>query len=108
MLYAKAAYLHFKSDLLQTEFSRCKRDVPGNAAEIRRILKEEEEIVFRLLGIVGKAPAVGFETSNHYFYTERNLAEKIVNVRKIGKRLDSEFPSDGNPLPVTDERTPVC
>ncbi|MDY2880672.1 MAG: hypothetical protein SOT34_07035 [Candidatus Borkfalkiaceae bacterium] len=108
LLYAKAAYLHFKSDLLQTEFSRCKRDVPGNAAEIRRILKEEEEIVFRLLGIVGKAPAVGFETSNHYFYTERNLAEKIVNVRKIGKRLDSEFPSDGNPLPVTDERTPVC
>ena len=45
----------------------------------RDILKDESELAMRLIGCVRKDPRIGFEASNHYFYTERNLAEKIIN-----------------------------
>lgn len=82
-LYARAAYLHFQSDLLQTKFSYLKRDAEGNADLIAQVLSDEKELVCELLQIIAKEPTVGYEASNHYFYHERNLIEKYINIENI-------------------------
>ena len=28
-----------------------------------------------------KYPEIGFEASNHYYYTERNFIEKLINIK---------------------------
>lgn len=81
----QTAYLHLESDYLQTQFSYYKRR--NDKKEIIKILKREEKTAKRLLDCVLKDARVGFETSNHYFYTERNLIEKIICVRQLLKRM---------------------
>lgn len=82
-VYAEAAYLHFKADLLQTKFAFYKREKGKYTAEIERILQEEKALIERLLAIVSAYPTVGYEASNHYFYHESNLYEKYLNVLKL-------------------------
>ena len=83
--YIQTAYLHMESDYLQTQFSYYKR--LSDKQTLRKILKREEKTAKRLLRLVLNDSRVGFETSNHYFYTERNLMEKIVCVRQLFDEL---------------------
>ena len=83
LLYAEVAYCHFYSDLLQTEYSYNKANC--NKEEMQLALQREKAMAKKLLGLIRKSSLVGFETSNHYFYTERNVVEKIVNVERIEK-----------------------
>lgn len=85
--YAEAAYIHFKSDLLQTEFSYYKRDVKAYKAEISQLLSEEKDICERLLNLASQYPAIGFEAANHYFYNDRNLVEKIIQTQMLEEEL---------------------
>lgn len=85
--YARAAYLHFKTDALQTEFSFYKKDVKKNAEKLLAIVGEEEEIVLSLAALQRQDPYIGFEASNHYFYTDRNLAEKYLQMRAMKETL---------------------
>ena len=72
---SEAVLIHFRSVLNQFMFV-CDRE----RGTVRRdILKDESELAMRLIGCIRKDPCIGFEASNHYFYTERNLAEKIIN-----------------------------
>ena len=74
-IISEAVLLHFRSVLNQFSFV-CDRD----RGTVRRVIIEDErELALRLIGCVRKDPRIGFEASNHYFYTERNLAEKIIN-----------------------------
>ena len=84
---AETAYIHFKADYLQTKFSHHKRDIGQYKKELLEILGEEETITKRLLSFLDKMPAIGFETSNHYFYNERNLLEKILQTQMLKKEL---------------------
>lgn len=86
-VYAETAYLHFKSDLLQTKFSYFKRDIERYKSEIAELLREERDCIVRLLAILAECPAVGYETSNHYFYNESNLYEKYINLLTLEKEL---------------------
>ena len=85
---AETAYIHFKSDYLQTKFSHHKRDIEVYKEEILAILSEEE-ITKRLISFLPQMPAIGFETSNHYFYNERNLAEKILQTQMLKHDLQN-------------------
>lgn len=85
--YARAAYLHFRADRLQTEFSFCKKDRKGNRERILQIIGEEEELVLALMALQREDPYIGFEASNHYFYTDRNLAEKYLQLQKMKKEI---------------------
>ncbi len=80
---AQTAYIHFKSDLLQTRFAYYKRDRMRYKAELAELLCEETSIIKRLLALVAECPYVGYEASNHYFYNERNLLEKLLNVENL-------------------------
>ena len=81
---AKTAYCHFKSDYLQTKFSYAKREKDVQAQML--MLGEELENAKELLRLLYQDAKVGFEASNHYFYTERNLIEKIINITKIKEK----------------------
>ncbi len=88
-IYAEAAYSHFKSDYLQTKFSYLKRNKVLYEKELISVLQEERENAENLLSLLYKDSKVGFEASNHYYYTERNLLEKIVQTNTMLRRLQN-------------------
>ena len=83
--YARVALIHFRSDLLQTEFALCKRE--GDRDGMRICAEKEMSDAKELLALVREDARIGFEASNHYFYTERNLVEKIVRMRSFAEML---------------------
>ena len=85
--YAKAAYIHFKADLLQTQFSFYKRELTARKKELLGLLQEEKTIAEELLSLTEEFPAIGFEASNHYFYNDRNLIEKILQTTAFSDEL---------------------
>lgn len=85
--YAEGAYIHFKADYLQTRYAYCKRDLKANKAELLQVLSEEKEIAKRLLELASEYATIGFEASNHYFYNDRNLVEKILQTAMLEEEL---------------------
>ena len=80
---AETAYIHFKADSLQTRFSYYKRDFAKYKSQALDVLSAEGEIAKRLLQLYAGNAAIGFEASNHYFYNERNLVEKILQTQLL-------------------------
>ena len=76
--FAIAAYAHFKSDYLQTKFSYLKKEKEQNAEKLQEIIAEEKQNAVALLNALYQNAFVGFEASNHYYYTDRNIIEKIL------------------------------
>ena len=85
--FAKAAYLHFETDYLQTQFSFEKRNKEQYKGSLSQTVARAMENTKELLALVRACPWIGFETSNHYFYNERNLLEKLVNLQQIQTQL---------------------
>ncbi len=85
LTYSKVAYCHFYSDLLQTEYSYKKSMQDKNG--IDELLIKEKGLSLELLALLKKSPFIGFETSNHYFYTERNVVEKLINVERLQREI---------------------
>ena len=85
--YAETAYIHFKADYLQTRYAYCKRDLKTNKTELAQILSDEKQITKRLLVLATEFPTIGFEASNHYFYNDRNLVEKILQTEMLEEQL---------------------
>ena len=80
--YARATYCHFKSDALQTAFALCKR--VGDVVGMKKCVCEERENAAELLSLMRSDAKIGYEASNHYFYTERGLLEKILRMERFG------------------------
>lgn len=76
--FAQAAYAHFYSDYLQTKFAYYRRNKMENKSVLLDVAAKEQENARRLLGLLYADSRIGFEASNHYFYTDRNLIEKIL------------------------------
>jgi len=83
--YAEVAYLHYLSDLTQTEFALYKR--LGDKVAMRECALRERHTAERLLTLMREDSKIAFEASNHYFYTERNLIEKILRMDKFSGAL---------------------
>lgn len=87
LLFARVALAHFRADLLHTEFAHAKRDLAGNRERLRELIEEEHGLTQELLTLAAQSPLVGYETSNHYFYTERNLIEKLIRLDTMRRQL---------------------
>lgn len=74
---AEAAYCHFRSTYLQIRFVRLRN--AGKKLECLSILDEEIELAKDLLAVVYRDSRIGFEASNHYYYTANDLKEKVIN-----------------------------
>ena len=83
--YAKAAHAHFTADFLQTKFAKCKREKDSEG--MKACVLAEQENAEKLLALTRKDGRIAYEASNHYFYTERNLIEKIIRMKEFHERL---------------------
>lgn len=77
----RAARLHFRSVCDQARFIIARDS--GDRTEMRRIAAREAETAKELLSLVRRDSRIGYECSNHYFYTRQDLIEKILCCRLI-------------------------
>jgi hypothetical protein len=77
---AEAAYLHFQSVAHQIAFVRARE---SDWEKCQQILEAEIACARRLFDLVNADSRIGFEASNHYFYTRLDLVEKVVNCRHL-------------------------
>lgn len=84
---AEGFYLHIRSMLNQVKFLSEKND------RIERVqhLDDEYDVVMQMLSLMRRNPLIGYESSNHYFYTQSNLLEKILNLNYLKQQLDSSI-----------------
>ena len=80
---AEAAYCIFRSSLNQIRFIRA-RD-RGDTAEMLKMAEAELETASKMLFLMNKNAAIGFEAANHYYFSKGELAEKILNCHYIIK-----------------------
>ena len=58
--------------------------------EMLRIVREEMETVQTLIDLRLQDSRIGFESSNHYFYTLQDLKEKMINLAYCEEKLNKE------------------
>ena len=77
----KAQMLHFRSSANQARFvlARLRDDL----SEMSRLARSECEIAKSLLPLVRSDCRIGYESSNHYFYTPQDVRAKILNCRTL-------------------------
>ena len=86
--YAEVAYIHLHADLIHTKYAYMKRDVVKYKNELIALAKESAEDA-KDLALLAKADAtIGYEASNHYFYTPHLLREKLLNVEKFITQIE--------------------
>lgn len=85
--YARVAEIHFTEDLIHARYSRLKRDPAANAEALLEIFDREETLARDLIALAAEDPKVGYEASCHYFYTSRNLTEKLLCVSRMREEL---------------------
>lgn len=92
---AEAACWHFRTTYLQILFVRLRdaERTPETLAQLLAILDEEADLARRLAAIVRRDSRIGFEASNHYYYTEQTLREKVLNCDQVRAALQAS----GNP-----------
>ena len=83
---AEAAYCHLRSTYLQICFVMA-RDHGFDRPAMLRCVREEIELAEKLHEIVRRDSRIGFEASNHYYYTLNDLREKIVSCERILEEL---------------------
>jgi len=90
---AETCYIHFKSVANQLKFYFLRKglQISANKREeanaMIRLAQEEVELARRLFVIARQDSRIGYEASNHYFYTPLDLAEKVLNCRQIIQEL---------------------
>ena len=65
------------------EFSVLKEDVAENREKLIACAEEEMSLTKRLYGLLCKDAKIGFEMTNHYYYTPELLIEKVFNLTHI-------------------------
>lgn len=85
---ANAAYCLFKSTLNQIRFVRVRNG--GRYAEAAEIAKSELEVTKKMLALMNKNAAIGYEAANHYYFSKGQLAEKIVNCNFVIEYLSEK------------------
>lgn len=74
---AEAAYCLFKSSLDQIRFYRARES--NDVRTMLNCAREEEKTARRMLALMNVDASIGYEASNHYYFSKGQLAEKVVN-----------------------------
>ena len=86
---ATAAWCHFRSTYLQISFVRRRARPQEHIATLNDIVDEEIQLAKTLLSLVRQDSRIGFEASNHYYYTQNDLIEKVINCECIRQQLNA-------------------
>lgn len=76
---------HFRATYLNCLFVLLRED-PKTDATLEEILEESESIALESAKLLAQDATLGYESSNHYFYTANSLFEKIINCRYIKEK----------------------
>ncbi|HDP34807.1 MAG TPA: hypothetical protein ENN29_06825 [Candidatus Hydrogenedentes bacterium] len=77
---AETAAIHFRSVANQSEYVLLRGGEESTSRNrIKDILTEEINLAKRLYGLQRNDSRIGFEATNHYFYTPLDLVEKVLN-----------------------------
>ena len=102
----EAAAILFRSAANQTRFVLARERLatlsPGDDAgptlrELEGLLRAEIELARRLYAVQVNDSRIGFEATNHYFFTPLDLAEKVLNARDL---LDRWLPAERERLSI--------
>lgn len=52
-----------------------------------RLIDQEKDVVLRLISLRRQDSRIGYESSNHYYYTLQDLAEKLLNLQDCADQL---------------------
>ncbi len=85
--YAEVTYCHFRSTRNQIRFIQLRRDMTGNADALLELLREEKNLAIVLHDRQMTDPLIGFEGSNHYYYTPNALKEKVINCEFLAQKI---------------------
>ena len=88
--YSIAAYCHLKSTWNQIEFIRLRGNPSADPDSLRSILQDEIELAKATAKLQCEDACVGFEASNHYFYTPALLMEKVINCEALLSELEEK------------------
>ena len=83
--FAEVVYVNIKSMAVQTRYNLARDE--GRFDEIPAFLKEEGSLTRRLYALAARDARIGYEASNHYYFTENSFIEKIICL----DRLEREF-----------------
>lgn len=87
--YAVVCYSHFLSAALYTRFIGQKKEKFSDRKAVLTLLDREYENVLSLYRLTSEDACIGFEASNHYFYNENTLLEKLINIKELRKEFES-------------------
>ena len=80
---AHTAYCIFKSSLNQIRFIRARDE--GRFDDCIKLAEDEERIARLMLVQMNKNAAIGYEASNHYYFSKGQIVEKILNCRYVAE-----------------------
>lgn len=97
---ARTCHTHFESAANQLEFYLLRDEAPGAAAgrvkEIRArliaIAEREKVLALQQYAVVREESLIGYEASNHYYYTPIDLLEKVLNCEQVMGELRGGAP----------------
>ena len=74
---AEVALMHFTSARNHLRY------ITARPADPTDLIREEEALAIREAELMGKNPTIGFEATNHYFFTRTDLFEKVLCCRHL-------------------------
>lgn len=85
---AHTCLCHFSSALNQIRYVRA-RDAGAPKEVLLPLLEEERRTTQALMALRAADSRLGFEASNHYYYGQRELMEKLLNLWDLQARLEA-------------------
>ena len=89
LVCAEAAAAIFRSMYIQTRFIRLRGDIESNRDELLELLDAELRCIYEAADAQSRHPGVGFESTNHYFFTRRSLKEAAISCEYAKKLIES-------------------
>ena len=84
---AEAVYLHIKSTALFASFCKNKSDIKQNKEILIDCVKQEIVLTKRLIKLISEDALIGFEMTNHYYYNQNVLFEKLLNLEYLLEKI---------------------
>ena len=79
--YAEVVYVNLRSTLVQIQYNIAREG--ENKELVIKLLEEERELTRKLYRLASQDACVGYEASNHYYFTQNNFLEKFVNIEQL-------------------------
>lgn len=86
---AEAAYCLFKSSLNQIKFIKARNECRYEDA--LSAATEELKTAEKMLALMNKNAAIGYEAANHYYFSKGQIVEKIVNCHHVIESFEKKL-----------------